>query len=68
MHIFITGASSGIGLAIVEELTSHNYTLHLTVRNESDQKRLESLSPRIFTYLVDVTNHASIVKCGETTE
>lgn len=59
-HIFITGVSTGIGFAAMNELLKQGYHVHGTVRNQEDQERLQSLSENLNIYQMDVTNSDQI--------
>ena len=57
----VTGASSGIGLAVARLLVEHGHRVVGTVRNETDRQVLEALAPgRAFGRLLDVTDTAAI--------
>ncbi|MBM3260479.1 MAG: SDR family NAD(P)-dependent oxidoreductase [Candidatus Sericytochromatia bacterium] len=52
--ILVTGASTGIGLAIVNELLAAGFEVLAAVRREEDRLRLEALDPRCTGLLLDV--------------
>jgi len=52
MNIFITGASSGIGLAFTKEMLKQRHNVAVTVRNEEDKAYLESIG--CFVQLIDL--------------
>ncbi|MEB3204859.1 MAG: SDR family NAD(P)-dependent oxidoreductase [Candidatus Sericytochromatia bacterium] len=52
--ILVTGASTGIGLAIVNELLASGFEVLAAVRREEDRLRLEALAPRCTGLLLDV--------------
>jgi NAD(P)-dependent dehydrogenase (short-subunit alcohol dehydrogenase family) len=59
--IFITGASSGFGRALVIAALQAGHTVVGTVRSESAKRELESLNPsRIFGRILDVTEFDTI--------
>lgn len=58
---FVTGASSGIGQAIVRDLAHRGWHVFGSVRSEQDAHTLAGLQPdRIFPIRMDVTNQAEI--------
>ncbi|MCJ8311929.1 MAG: SDR family NAD(P)-dependent oxidoreductase [Saccharospirillaceae bacterium] len=54
MNIFITGASSGIGLAFAQEMLDQNHQVVVTVRKPEDKQRLEALG--CFVLLIDLAD------------
>jgi short-subunit dehydrogenase len=59
-HIFLTGASSGIGLAIVKQLMNKNYIIHTLVRKDEDRDMLQNISKDILVYQCDLTDYPGI--------
>src|SRR4051794_17167515 len=59
--VVITGASSGIGRACVEQLSRAGWHVFATVRKTSDQEELRNLSGEISPVIMDVEDGASIV-------
>lgn len=58
---FITGVSSGFGLAIAEAALTGGHRVVGTVRDEAQRQRFEDLSPgRSYGVILDVTDGASI--------
>ncbi|MBV8728026.1 MAG: SDR family oxidoreductase [Candidatus Eremiobacteraeota bacterium] len=66
--VLVTGTSSGIGKAIVEELAAAGFTIFATVRNEVDRSAVEALHTRIRGILLDVTDRESVAKAAQTVE
>ncbi len=59
--VFITGASSGIGLATVERLDARGYRIYAGVRRDDDAERLAQRgSAGLIPVCLDLTNPASI--------
>ena len=59
--VFITGASSGIGLATVERLDARGYRIFAGVRRDDDAERLAQRgSAGLVPVCLDLTNPASI--------
>lgn len=65
-YVVVTGASTGIGRAIAEELAKVGYNVFATVRKDADADLLASLSPKIKPIKMDVTDHDSIINAKET--
>lgn len=63
--IVVTGASTGIGRSIAEELSQNGYKVFATVRKESDFETLSKLSTNLIPIKMDVTDHESIIKAHE---
>ncbi len=60
-HILITGASTGIGLALAQEFHRHGYFIFGSVRKEADAERLQAAMPeRFMPLLFDVTDAEAI--------
>ncbi|MBV8727834.1 MAG: SDR family oxidoreductase [Candidatus Eremiobacteraeota bacterium] len=66
--VLVTGTSSGIGKAIVEELAEAGFTIFATVRNEADLSAVETLHARVHGILLDVTDRESVAKAAQTVE
>lgn len=65
-RVFITGASSGIGLALAREYAARGATLGLLARRADLLKLLAAELPgQHFTYAVDVTDHAALRSAAE---
>lgn len=65
-HIWIIGASSGIGKALAKELAGEGATLALSARNEDKLKNLnEALEEQHHVCPLDVTNHKQIEKTAQ---
>ncbi len=58
--IFVTGASTGIGLATAQLLAEHGTVVYAGVRNEADASRLAALHTNIRPVHADVTDAASL--------
>jgi len=66
-NIFITGVSSGIGLAATKTLITNGFMVYGTVRSESDKLRLESEMGENFKALIcDITDDAALDSSIET--
>lgn len=60
-YIFITGATGGIGSAIVKKLTELGYTVLAGVRSKEQGKRLKKeISPNIVPIEMDITISSSV--------
>ncbi len=64
-YILLTGASTGIGKAIAEILAQNNFKVFATVRKQEDGENLKKISDNIIPVIMDVTDHASIIKAKE---
>lgn len=63
-NIFITGVSSGIGLAATKTLLANGFKVYGTVRNQDDKSRLTSELKENFTALIcDITDDKSLSAC-----
>ena len=65
MNVFITGATSGIGLAAANVFAQKGYDVILTGRNEVKLEKVkmeitEKYPVKVFTYILDVTNKENI--------
>lgn len=65
MNVFITGATSGIGLAVANVFAKKGYDVILTGRNEVKLEKVkmeitEKYPVKVFTYILDVTNKENI--------
>ena len=65
----ITGAGRGIGFEIAKKFASNNHNLILTIRNKSQQKKLENLSKdfdiKIMVKVGDLRDLAFVRKLGK---
>jgi NAD(P)-dependent dehydrogenase (short-subunit alcohol dehydrogenase family) len=60
-HVVITGSSSGIGRAAVQDLVAHGYHVFGSVRRQADATELQSQLGQNFTPLLfDVTDEAAV--------
>jgi NAD(P)-dependent dehydrogenase (short-subunit alcohol dehydrogenase family) len=57
--VLVTGASSGIGLAITQYLASHGFYVYAGARNDEDLKRLNTLK-NVSSVRLDVTKQADV--------
>lgn len=65
-HIWIIGASSGIGEALARELAAGGATLVLSARREEELIRLQGeLGAQHLVYALDVSNHAQVVAAAQ---
>ncbi len=65
MNVFITGATSGIGLEAAKVFAQKGYDVILTGRNEVKLEKVkmeitEKYPVKVFTYILDVTNKENI--------
>jgi len=58
--VLLTGASSGIGEAILKRLTAQGFEVIATVRKEEDSARLRKISDKIETVILDVLDYKAI--------
>ncbi len=65
-YVLVTGASTGIGRAIVESLAENGYNVFATVRKDSDYEELSQISNNIIPIRMDVTDSDSILATKET--
>ena len=64
--VVVTGASSGIGAATVQELVLHGFDVWATVRRESDADRIRQQgSSQVTPLICDVTDPAQVAALGE---
>lgn len=64
--VVVTGASTGIGWAIVESLTARGMHVAATVRTDADAERLRAtFGDRVTPLLADVTDPASLHRAAE---
>jgi NAD(P)-dependent dehydrogenase (short-subunit alcohol dehydrogenase family) len=64
--VLVTGASSGIGAATVQELVLHGFDVWATVRREADADRIRQQgSPQVTPLICDVTDPAQVAALGE---
>lgn len=68
--VVVTGASSGIGYGVAQELIEYGYQVIGTVRKQEDAERLRAeLGPRMRTVLVDVADDEEVQRAaGEIAE
>lgn len=59
-NVLLTGASSGIGNAILELLAKNNFKIFATVRKIEDKEKIEKLNDNIKCYIADLTNEKDI--------
>ena len=65
MHVFITGASSGIGAALARAYAARGATLALVARREVTLNELaDSLPTKTFIYPLDVTNAEALLSAA----
>jgi NAD(P)-dependent dehydrogenase (short-subunit alcohol dehydrogenase family) len=57
--VLVTGASSGIGLAITQYLANHGFHVYAGARNDEDLKRLNTLK-NVSSVRLDVTKQADV--------
>lgn len=58
-NILITGATSGIGLKLVEKLYQHN-TIYIIARNKEKVKQLNKSFPLVTAFIADLANIDSV--------
>ncbi len=63
--VLVTGASSGIGRATVEELHKTGYIMHATVRKQEDADVLQDDLDGVVTHIVDLTDSAGIKQLAD---
>jgi NAD(P)-dependent dehydrogenase (short-subunit alcohol dehydrogenase family) len=64
--VLVTGASSGIGAATVQELVLHGFDVWATVRREADADRIRQQgSPQVTPLICDVTDPAQLAALGD---
>ena len=63
----VTGASSGIGYAVVKELAHHGFTVYACARREEVLRDLAAQFPKgnVIPYALDITNITEIVQLKE---
>jgi NAD(P)-dependent dehydrogenase (short-subunit alcohol dehydrogenase family) len=67
-HVFVLGASQGIGLGFVRRLLSEGYWVHATYRDRQSAAPLFELAAnqtRLSIHQLDITEEAQIVTCLE---
>jgi NAD(P)-dependent dehydrogenase (short-subunit alcohol dehydrogenase family) len=62
--VLVTGASRGIGNAIVTRLIADGWDVFAGVRTERDAGRLVRVSPRLTPVILDVTNSEDVAALG----
>jgi NAD(P)-dependent dehydrogenase (short-subunit alcohol dehydrogenase family) len=63
--VVVTGASTGIGYAVAQELIAHGYRVIGTVRKEEDADRLRAeLGGRMHTVLMDVADDEEVARAA----
>jgi len=67
--VFITGASSGIGRSVAQQLANEGWTVFATVRSDKDMKQLRQLNvSTLQPIMMDVTNQTSVERAVEEVE
>ena len=67
-NVWITGASSGIGEALVYSFANRGATLIISARNESALVRVRNncVSPeKVYIFPLDIANHANVFEIGK---
>lgn len=60
-NVFVTGTSSGIGLAIVKRLIQdQQFIIHALIRRDEDAKKLNEIDQNIHCYISDITDYDNI--------
>lgn len=67
-NILITGASGGLGTALVHRLDDLNYRVFAGVRREEDGQALARSADDVVPVILDITDEASISAAAETVE
>jgi short-subunit dehydrogenase len=65
MNIVITGASRGIGKAIVQKFANEHHHVIVCSRDEEKLRQLKNLSSNIITYVCDVSDKQEIQRFGD---
>jgi short-subunit dehydrogenase len=65
MNIVITGASRGIGKALVQKFANEHHHVIVCSRDEEKLKQLNNLSSNITTYVCDVSDKEEIQRFGD---
>lgn len=68
VSVLITGASTGIGLAVAQELAQAGHEVFAGVRNEKAAASVREVDARIQPVLIDVTKSETILECYEQIE
>jgi NAD(P)-dependent dehydrogenase (short-subunit alcohol dehydrogenase family) len=63
--VLVTGASRGIGRAIVSHLAERGWDVFAGVRNDVDATAIAALSPRVSSVLLDVTDGTHLAALDE---
>lgn len=61
--LLITGGTSGIGLALVQQLAARNCTLIVIARNTHRLHQLEQTHPNLVTFSCDLSQKSEVVRC-----
>ena len=61
-YTLVTGASTGIGRAIAEELIQNDHIVFAGARKKQDLESLQSMGPKVIPIELDVTNLEQIAK------
>lgn len=64
-YTLVTGASTGIGKAIVEKLIKENHHVFAGARKQADLQALQALSPQVIPLELDVTKPEQLQKAFE---
>ncbi len=62
-RLVITGGTSGIGLALVEQLAPRNRSVILVARNSARLHKLAQTFPNLVTYPCDLSQKHEVVRC-----
>lgn len=64
--IVITGATSGIGEALLKEFAQKGYVIFAGYRNENLKQNLEAISPNVIPFYIDMSKKETIAEAVKT--